>query len=234
MLPQSGHIARAYLTSSTAPKAGILEADMKFSVLYTLAVLTLSQLIAGSLSAQQSYNIRAGDVLRIEVIEDQSLNRSALVSPDGRISLPMAGSVRASGRSIEAVQEELTAKLAPNFRSAPNVFVAVERLAERRPAAPAAPAAAPTLDIFVMGEVGNPGKLTIQPGSNVLQVFAQMGGFTRFAATGRVQLRRTEADGTQNIFALDYDAIEQGLSMDGMMELAAGDVIVVPQRRLFE
>lgn len=207
---------------------------MKLSILYTLAVLTLSQLIAGTLSAQQSYNIRAGDVLRIEVIEDQSLNRSALVSPDGRISIPMAGAIQASGRSIEAVQAELTAKLAPNFRAAPNVFVAVERLAERRAAAPTVVAPDPTYDIFVMGEVGKPGKLTIEPGSTVLQVFAQMGGFTRFAATGRVQLRRTETDGSQNIFALNYDAIEQGMSNDGMIVLAAGDVIVVPQRRLFE
>lgn len=207
---------------------------MKLSIFYTLAVLTLSQLVAGTLSAQQSYNIRAGDVLRIEVIEDQSLNRSALVSPDGRISIPMAGNIQAAGRSIEAIQADLTTQLAVNFQATPNVFVAVERLAERRPAAPVAPTPDPTYDIFVMGEVGSPGKMTIQPGSTVLQVFAQMGGFTRFAATGRVQLRRTEADGSQNIFALDYDAIEQGLSNDGMIQLAAGDVIVVPQRGLFE
>ena len=207
---------------------------MKLSVFYTLAVLILSQFVASALVAQQSYNIRAGDTLRIEVIEDQSLNRSALVSPDGRISIPMAGPIQAAGRSIEAVQADLTAQLAVNFQATPNVYVAVERLAERRVAAPVAPTPDPTMDIFVLGEVGNPGMMTVRPGSTVLQVFAQMGGFTRFAATGRVQLRRTETDGTENVFALDYDAIERGLSRDGMIQLAAGDVIVVPQRGLFE
>ena len=90
------------------------------------------------------------------------------------------------------------------------------------------------MDIFVLGEVGSPGKMTVTPGSTVLQVFAQMGGFTRFAATARVQLRRTNAQGIENVYALDYDAIEAGLSNDGMVQLIAGDVIVVPQRRLFE
>ena len=101
---------------------------MKFSVFTTALVLVLS-LVATTVAAQNSYRIRAGDTLRIEVIEDATLNRSALVSPDGRISVPLAGPVRAAGRSIEAVQADLTAQLAANFQSTPNVFVAVERLA---------------------------------------------------------------------------------------------------------
>lgn len=202
--------------------------------IFTMAILVVSQLVAGMAYAQSSYRIRAGDTLRIEVIEDSSLNRSALVSPDGRISVPMAGAIQAAGRSIEAVQADLTNQLAASFQSTPNVYVAVERLAERRTAAPRTPDPDPTIDVFVMGEVGNPGKMTIPPGSTMLQVFAQMGGFTRFAATKRVQLRRTNSDGSELLYALSYDAIEAGQSNDGMIVLNAGDVIVVPQRRLFE
>jgi polysaccharide export outer membrane protein len=207
---------------------------MKISVFYTALVLVLSQFVASAVYAQQSYRIRAGDTLRIEVIEDTSLNRSALVSPDGRISVPLAGHIRAAGRSIEAIQADLTAQLAANFQSTPNVFVAVERLAQRRAAAPRVAEPDPTMEIFVLGEVGSPGKMVVAPDSTVLQVFAQMGGFTRFAATGRVQLRRTNDSGVEDVYSLDYDAIEAGLSNDGMVKLAPGDVIVVPQRWLFE
>jgi polysaccharide export outer membrane protein len=207
---------------------------MKLSVFYTALVLVFTQFIASAVSAQQSYRIRAGDTLRIEVIEDATLNRSALVSPDGRISVPLAGHIRAAGRSIEAIQADLTAQLAANFQSTPNVFVAVERLAVRRAATPRAPEPDPTMEIFVLGEVGSPGKMTVAPDSTVLQVFAQMGGFTRFAATGRVQLRRTNDSGVEDVYELDYDAIEAGMSNDGMVKLSPGDVIVVPQRWLFE
>ena len=184
--------------------------------------------------AQQAYSIRPGDVLRIEVLEDATLNRSVLVSPDGRINLPLAGSVQAAGNSIEAVQNALTAQLAPNFASAPSVFVSIEQLAERVLAGPSVAAAAPVINIYVLGEVGNPGKLEVSPGTTVLQLFAQVGGFAPFAATARIQLRRVDASGTEQIYALDYDAIEAGTNPNGRTTLLEGDVIVVPQRRLFE
>jgi polysaccharide export outer membrane protein len=195
-----------------------------------LAVLTATS----HLSAQDAYRIRAGDVLRIEVIEDPSLNRSALVSPDGRITLPLAGGVIAAGRSVEEVQADLSAGLAANFAAPPNVFVSVERLAEVRPAGPVTPAEAPTISVFVLGEVNSPGELTVAPGTTILQLFAQMGGFDDFAATRRIQLRRVGADGTEAIYVIDYQAIENGTSPNGTATLIDGDVIVVPQRRLFE
>lgn len=202
---------------------------------------TLSIIMAAALAlwatiapAQNNYQIRKGDVLRVEVIEDPSLNRSVLVSPDGRISMPLTGAIKASGKTIEDIQRELASGLAASFAARPNVFVSVERLYEA-PIRPArAPEPDPTIEIFVMGEVSKPGKLTLDPGANVLQAFAEMGGFTRFAASSRVQLRRAGPDGAEQMVTLDYKAIEAGLSAAGMTELAEGDVIVVPQRRLFE
>lgn len=200
-----------------------------------MAVLAVFGAGVGPAQAQDAYRIRPGDVLRIEVLEDATLNRSALVSPDGRISVPLAGSVMAAGNPLEAIQQAVSAQLAPNFAAPPTVFVSIERLAERVPAGPAGPVAPPpTIDIYVLGEVGSPGKLQLAPGTTVLQLFAQMGGFDRFAATSRIQLRRVDAAGTEQIYALDYDAIEAGTSPAGRTTLLEGDVIVVPQRRLFE
>ena len=191
--------------------------------------------LVGPTAAQDAYRIRPGDTLRIEVLEDATLNRSVLVSPDGRISVPLAGSVLAAGNSLDVIQSAVAAQLSPNFAAPPSVFVSVERLAERMPTGPLAPPAAPpTIDIFVIGEVGNPGKLQVTPGTTVLQLFAQVGGFTKFAATSRVQLRRVDAAGVEQIYALDYDAIAAGSNPNGRTTMAEGDVIIVPQRRLFE
>ena len=207
---------------------------MKFvAALTSLVLLFIS---ATSALAQNTYKIRNGDTLRIEVIEDPSLNRTVLVSPDGRISMPLTGAVRASGKSIEDIQRELASGLTPSFAARPNVFVSVERLAERRVVAPrvTTPEPDPTIEVFIVGEAAKPGSITLAPGATVLHAFAKMGGFTRFAASSRVQLRRTAPDGTQQSYALDYKAIEAGLSNAGQTVLAPGDVIVVPQRRLFE
>lgn len=188
--------------------------------------------LTSAASAQDPYRIRAGDVLRIEVLEDPNMNRSVLVSPDGRISLPLAGSVQAAGRTLEQVHAGLAAGLGPSFASGPTVFVSLERLVEPRVSEAAAPA--PLIDVFVVGAAEKPGKISVAPGANILQVFAQMGGFSRFAALKRVQLRRLASDGTEQVFTIDYDAITRGGRVSNLPIMAAGDVIVVPERRLFE
>jgi|TARA_R110002020_G_scaffold47754_3_gene136219 polysaccharide export outer membrane protein len=182
----------------------------------------------------QGYSIRPGDRLRIEVLEDSSLNRTVLVGPDGRISFPTAGTLPASGRNIEAIQNAITQRLSGNFAVSPNVFVSLEGLAEIPEPAPAPVGPPPTVSIYVIGEAGNTGKLSLEPGTTVLQAFAVMGGFTRFAATKRVQLRRTDPNtNIETVYRLNYDQIEKG-SRAGLSVLQEGDVIVVPQRRLFE
>lgn len=192
------------------------------------AAFVLAGLLAAPAAAQDGYRLRSGDVLRIEVLEDASLNRAVLVAPDGRVSLPMAGALVAGGRTVEQVQADLAGRLAPNFAAPPTVFVSLERVAEPR-AATGGPAAKKLIGIYVMGEAAKPGRLEIEPQTTVLQAFAQMGGFTKFAAKKRIQLRR---DG--KTFPLNYSAIEAGTSTAGATQLQEGDVIVVPQRRLFE
>ncbi len=194
---------------------------------HMLCMVLALGLIAGAAQAQV-YKVRPGDTLRIEVLEDSSLNRSVLVAPDGRISVPQAGTLRVQGRTVEAIQNNLTQRLASNFASAPNVFVSIQQLAERRERVPLPPEPDPVITIYVMGEIGKPGRLDVKPDTNVLQMFAIMGGFTKFAATKRIQLRR----GT-DVYRLNYDQIESG-GQGGQTMLQDGDVIVVPQRRLFE
>lgn len=205
-----------------------------FALLAGLLGLALS--LPTTASAQDGYRLRPGDVLRIEVLEDPSLSRSVLVAPDGRVSVPLAGGIRASGRTVEAVQTDLASRLGPNFATAPTVFVALERLADRIPSSGGGvKAEAPTIIIYIMGEAAKPGKIAVAPGTTVLQLFAEMGGFSKFAATKRIQLRRTDPKSkVETVYKLNYNAIEAGSSKSGNTTLADGDVIVVPQRKLFE
>ena len=64
---------------------------------------------------------------------------------------------------------------------------------------------------------------------------AQLGpGLDRFAATKRIQLRRTDAGGQQRLYLFNYRAVESGGSIEAMITLREGDVLLVPERRLFE
>ena len=190
----------------------------------------LATIVSTGAFAQSSYQIRSGDSLQIEVLEDPGLNRSVLVLPDGSINFPLVGTIPAAGRSVSDVRADLSAALASKFASAPNVFVGVGTLAV---VAPRASAAAATMSVYAMGEVASPGKADVAPGTSVLQFLAQAGGFTRFAAQKRVQLRRIAKGGAEEVFIFNYDGTGAS-GITGSTRLQSGDVIVVPQRKLFE
>lgn len=198
-------------------------------MLTRLLMIFIALFWATTAAAQQGYRIQPGDSLSIEVLEDPALNRNVLVLPDGSFSFPLVGRVNTSGRSTDAVQSALSSALAPNFASAPSVFVSVAGLAPPSVAA----SVAGLVDIYVIGEVNNSGKVQVDPGTTLLQFLAESGGFTRFAATNRIQLRRSTNKG-EKVLVFNFKAVEAGASVPKRTVLRDGDVIVVPQRKLFE
>lgn len=182
-----------------------------------------------ALAQTASYKIKPGDVLQLEVLEDATLNRSLLVLPDGTVAVPSGGVVKASGQTLPQVQAAVTAALAPNFATAPTVYLGVGQIA----APVASSGTAAVSGIYVMGEVAKPGRVDVPPGTTMLQFLAQAGGFTPFAATKRIQLRRIDRAGQEQVWIYDYSAIMAGKPAPALV-LQKGDVIVVPQRRLFE
>jgi polysaccharide biosynthesis/export protein len=189
-----------------------------------LAVLCAILAVPAALAQSSGYRIQPGDSLAVTVLEDDTLNRQVLVLPDGRISVPLAGSVNAAGRSVEAVEAAIADRLASNFAVRPSVFVSVVTVDET----------AENFPIYVLGQVGAPGMVEVEPGTTLLQAIALSGGLDRFAATKRIQLRRTDANGQERLYLFNFKAVERGGSIESMITLREGDVILVPERRLFE
>ncbi|MCX8510110.1 MAG: polysaccharide biosynthesis/export family protein [Rhodobacteraceae bacterium] len=192
--------------------------------------------------AQSSYRIQSGDVLQMEILEDPSLNRSLLVLPDGTVSLPLVGGVKANGQSVDGLKAAISAALASKFASPPTVFLSVGQL---NPTTTAVAQAAATmaaqnvsvngfLSVYAMGEVTKPGRISVQRGTTLLQFLAESGGLTKFASSKRIQLRRVDSKtGKETVYNYNYKAVQNGASAP-VIVLHDGDVIVVPERRLFE
>jgi polysaccharide export outer membrane protein len=190
------------------------EADMARALL-AFASAVLAMLWANAAVAQAgNYQIQPGDTLAIEVLEDSNLNRNVLVTPDGRFSFPLAGSIAAGGRTISQVERALTSALSPNFTNPPNVFVSVANVAPPTPGDAAE--AEDTVTVYLVGEVNAPGPKAVMPGSTIL-------------------LRRTDPQtGASRLFVIDYRAISRGARIVRQPIMREGDVLLVPERRLFE
>lgn len=194
-----------------------------------IAASVTLMMVATMALAQAQYKVRTGDVLSIEVLEDSSLNRSVEVLPDGRFNFPFAGTMQAAGLSAEQIQSSIQSGIQSNFAAPPTVFVSVQPAQRATPTGRSSRA----MEVYMLGEVNNPGTVSIRPGTTLLQAMAIGGGVSRFAAIKRIQVRRTDASGVQNVFTINYKALANGV-VGNDIELRDGDVILVPERRLFE
>jgi polysaccharide export outer membrane protein len=66
-----------------------------------------------------------------------------------------------------------------------------------------------------------------------MQAIALAGGLGPYAAKRRVQVRRRVGE-DETIYVFDYRAYEAGHDLEGNIALHAGDVVMVPERGLFE
>ncbi len=173
------------------------------------------------------YLLGPRDVIDISVLEDSSLNRQVLVRPDGKISMPLAGTIDAAGRTPEDLQEAIREALAADFIEPPTVTVSLIS------ARPQDQEEEDILLIYVIGQVASPGRFEILEPINVLQALAIAGGPGVFAATTRIQIRKRDENGGETVTLFDYDAVQEGSGI-ALLEIGDGDVIVVPERGLFE
>src|SRR4051812_8745288 len=74
--------------------------------------------------SDDSYIIGANDVLAINVWKEPDISRSVPVRSDGKISLPLAGELQASGQTPRQLEEEISKRL-KSYISDPEVTVIV-------------------------------------------------------------------------------------------------------------
>lgn len=128
--------------------------------------------------ASDAYALDAGDKLRITVFGEETLTGEYSVTSSGNIAFPLIGSVKASGQTIEVVEEAIRTRLAGGYVKDPRVSVEVLNY---RP-------------FYILGEVGKPGEYPFVNGMTIEQAVAAAGGFTYRANTKRVFLRRRAGD----------------------------------------
>jgi polysaccharide export outer membrane protein len=191
-------------------------------------LLTFFVLLVGCGSAW-SQTLKAGDTLDIQVLQDPKLDRRVIIDPSGQIAFPLVGRIRAAGNSPAAVENILRARLKDNYRD-DKLDITVSIAAVGKPD-PMEEDLKPR--IFVMGEVLRPGPYIMRQRTTLMQAIALAGGLGPYAAKSRIQLRR-QTNGAEATSFFDYRGFENGSDLTGNISIRPGDVIIVPERGLFE
>jgi len=160
-----------------------------------------------------TYIIGADDVLAINVWKEPEVSRTVPVRSDGKISLPLAGEVQASGETPRQLEKELAAKL-QSFISEPEVTVIVTEIKSQK--------------FNILGMVSKPGSYPLTNASTVLDAIALAGGFRDFAKQKSIYILRQNPDGTQSHLSFNYKEVIKGKNSAQNIKLQPRDTIVVP------
>jgi polysaccharide biosynthesis/export protein len=198
-----------------------------------LLATTCLAILAAVSTASAEYRLRAGDKLDLTVWQDEKLNRTLVVAPDGRIAVPLVGALKAGGRTVDAVGADIKNKLQKQYTDDIDVTLAITEIREEPEAAQAPEAPPIDPSVYVTGEVAKPGQYFFKTRTNVLQAIALAGGLGPFAAESRIKVRR-KVNGSETLYEFDYEAFSEGEDLSGNMFLKSGDVVIVPEKGLFE
>jgi len=160
-----------------------------------------------------TYIIGADDVLAINVWKEPEVSRTVPVRSDGKISVPLAGEVQASGETPLQLENVLAAKL-QSFISEPEVTVIVTEIKSQK--------------FNILGMVTKPGSYPLTNSSTVLDAIALAGGFRDFAKQKSLYILRQNPDGGQSRLPFNYKDVIKGKNSGQNIKLQPRDTIVVP------
>src|SRR6185437_8649691 len=137
-------------------------------------------------------------------------------APDGMISFPLAGHIKAAGITAQALENLLRARLQKNYTGKLDITVSLAAINPTE-AADARPR------VYISGEVLKPGPYPAKPAITIAQAIALAGGLSPFAAAKRIQVHR-KVDGSDTVLTFDYKAFQSGSEPVDNFALQSGDV----------
>lgn len=158
------------------------------------------------------YRIQVGDELHIRFLHHPEMNEQLPVRPDGRISLGATGQMEVVGLTPAELEQKVVIESSGRLRN-PVVTVVVTKVGEQR--------------VYVGGEVGKPGYVTLRNDMTLLQAVLQSGDFRRTAKLDGVLLLTPQPGGTFSAARVNMEqVVDEGVPE--RVRLRPNDIVYVP------
>jgi polysaccharide export outer membrane protein len=162
------------------------------------------------------YRMMPGDLLQIRFYGNAELNEEVPIRPDGGISLPFVGDVKAAGVSPSDLGQDLVRRYTGELRN-PQVVVVVKEFGGQR--------------VWVGGEVSHPGMIPIRGPITLFGALQEAGGLLPSARRKQIVLIRP--DGGRPIGrTIDIRPVASGANPELNVQLQALDVVFVPRNHI--
>ncbi|MBL8210485.1 MAG: polysaccharide biosynthesis/export family protein [Bryobacterales bacterium] len=171
------------------------------------------------------YRLQSTDEISISSLVAKELtDKRFRLDETGRISVPLVGTVKLEGMTVDDAQALITTRL-KRYYVAPDVQVSV--------------VAARTHPVMVLGSVAQPGAHQIREPIRLIDGLSMAGGLrndagpkvviTREKSNGTIAHSKAQVDGASNsVLSLDLTALFEGASPEDNIQLMPRDIVNVP------
>ena len=153
------------------------------------------------------YLIGPQDLLFIRVWREPDFTFPVAVRPDGRISIPLVGELKAAGQTPLQLAGALGQSL-NQYLNKPDVTVFVTEVRSQK--------------YYINGEVNHPGSFPLVTPMTVLEALSHAGGFRDFANTKKIRVLRGA-----KVFFFNYKDVTNGKHLEQNIYVENGDQIIV-------
>ena len=192
--------------------------------MFILVLLAALQAVPAPSREPALYVVGPSDVLAITVFNQPQLTGKFAIEADGTLAFPLVGRIKVGGLNIRAVEDDLRKRLANGYLTDPQVNVTVEQYRSQQ--------------IFVMGEVKQPGTLQFTGAMTLIEALARVGSPTDHAGSEVVVVRPpgppeataklpSNSPNSETI-RVDLQGLQTG-ELSQNIVLRAGDTIFVPR-----
>ena len=178
--------------------------------------------VGASVQPDLDYVLGAHDVLQISVFNQEELSGLYTIGADGSFSFPLIGRIAADGLTVRAFEQALRDGLADGYFRDPQVIVSVAEYRSRQ--------------VFVVGEVRQPGAYPLTGEMNLIGLLATAGSTTASASSIAIVVRAgpstapvlPDANDNAEVIRVDLGELQRGVLAHNV-RLRDGDTVFVPR-----
>ncbi|MBI5206711.1 MAG: SLBB domain-containing protein [Candidatus Firestonebacteria bacterium] len=188
----------------------------KKKLIYIFLICNILLFLINANAKAENYTLGIGDILDIYVWKEPDLTRTITIRPDGYISFPLIGDIKAEGITPSSLSEILKKNLSAQIKD-PQLTVIVKESKSQK--------------IYIFGEVQRPGEYFIENKIGLIASITKAGGYKENIADlssifvireDKLNKNKIRKEVNLKKFLLDGD-----LSQD--IDIETGDVIYVPK-----
>jgi polysaccharide export outer membrane protein len=165
---------------------------------------------------EYEYLVGPGDTINVFVWRNPDVSGSAVVRPDGKVTLPLVEDLQASGRTTRELARDIEKALSEYIRDPLVSVTAGGFQGDYRQT------------VRVLGEAAKPLTLPFRENMSVLDVMIAVGGLTDYAAGNRATIIRETKEGQLQKRVRLEDLIRDG-DISANVQMAPGDVMIIPE-----